>query len=130
VKRGKSAREIPPPLELACLRELWDMGEGNVQSVRERLYPRRDLAYTTVMTMLDRLVRKQAVSRRKEGRSFVYTPVVTRDEIRRLAVRDLVDTLFGGSQRNLARWLDGKETDDTLSVDGPDDEPTIDTTLL
>lgn len=107
MKRGRSTREIPPPLELECLRELWALGEGNVQAVKDRLAPRRPLAYTTVMTMLDRLVRKQAVTRRKEGRSFVYTPVISQDAVRQLAVRELLDMLFDGSADNLVRWLNG-----------------------
>jgi len=91
MKRGRTARDIPPPLELECLRALWALGEANVRDVRDALTPKRPLAYTTVMTMLDRLARKQAVSRRKVGRSFVYTPLISREDIRQLAVRELVD---------------------------------------
>jgi len=69
VRRGRTAREIPPPLELQCLSALWTLGEVNVQAVRDFLAPRKSLAYTTVMTMLDRLTRKQVLSRRKVGRS-------------------------------------------------------------
>jgi len=122
-------REIPPPLELACLTELWELGEGNVQAVKDRLSPKRDLAYTTVMTMLDRLVRKQAVTRRKVGRSFVYTPLISREDIRTAAVRELVETLFSGSREGFVQWLDRKGV--TRRVVGiSDDMPAIDTTLL
>jgi predicted transcriptional regulator len=107
MKRGRTAREIPPPLELECLSVLWTIGEGNVQAVRDALAGRRQLAYTTVMTMLDRLARKQAVSRRKAGRSFIYTPAVSRETIRSLAVKELTDSLFEGSRDQLASWLNG-----------------------
>jgi predicted transcriptional regulator len=106
--RGRRASDVPPPLEMECLVALWRLGEGNVQAVRDRLTPQRPLAYTTVMTMLDRLARKQIVTRRKVGRSFVYTPLVSRDEVRRRAVRDLVSSLFEGSQRSLLDYLSGK----------------------
>ena len=106
-RRGRTARDVPPPLELECLSALWTLGEGNVQAVRERLAGKRALAYTTVMTMLDRLAHKQIVSRRKVGRSFVYTPVVTRDEVRRRAVHDLVESLFDGSDDLLRRYVNG-----------------------
>lgn len=107
MRRGRTAREIPPPLELQCLTALWALGEANVQAVRDHLAPRKLLAYTTVMTMLDRLTRKQVLTRRKVGRSFLYQPVVSRDEIRRLAVRELVDSLFDGEDTQLHAYLNG-----------------------
>lgn len=101
----RTARAIPPPLELRCLNALWRLGEANVQAVREWLAPQKPLAYTTVMTMLDRLTRKRMLSRRKVGRSFLYSPVVSRDEIRRLAVQELKDALFDGRIEDLAAFL-------------------------
>ncbi len=107
MQRRRTAREIPPPLELQCLNALWSLGEANVQSVRDKLAPGKQLAYTTVMTMLDRLTRKQLLSRRKNGRSFVYTPLVSKDEVRRLAVNELVNSLFEGSEGGLRVYLNG-----------------------
>ncbi|MEJ5369143.1 MAG: BlaI/MecI/CopY family transcriptional regulator [Bryobacteraceae bacterium] len=103
----RTARAIPPPLELRCLNALWRLGEANVQAVREWLAPQKPLAYTTVMTMLDRLTRKRFLARRKVGRSFLYTPLVSRDEIRHLAVRELADSLFDGKVEELAAFLGG-----------------------
>ena len=103
--RRNGAREIPPPLELECLKALWKLGEGNVKDVRLALTANRRLAYTTVMTMLDRLTRKGGLVRRKVGRSFVYSPVLSRDGLRRLAVRDLVDSFFDGSEDALKEYL-------------------------
>jgi predicted transcriptional regulator len=102
-------REIPPPLELECLKALWTLEEANVRQVMLALAPRRSLAYTTVMTILDRLARKQAVERRKAGRSFVYSPLLTRETLRRLAVRELVESLFAGSEDELAGYLRRRE---------------------
>jgi len=72
--------EIPPPLEIECLKILWTLGEANVKDVRQALTERRNLAYTTVMTVLDRLARKGRVARRKVGRSFMYEPVLSREQ--------------------------------------------------
>mgnify|MGYP001083720774 CR=1 FL=1 len=115
--------EIPPPLELACLKVLWNLGEGNVRDVRRELAPARPLAYTTVMTVLDRLARKGAVSRRKVGRAFVYAPQVSRDTLRRLAVGQLVNSFFNGSEDELRAYLEGAPTDTPPA-------PSLDTTLL
>ncbi|HZT39735.1 MAG TPA: BlaI/MecI/CopY family transcriptional regulator [Bryobacteraceae bacterium] len=100
-----SRRGIPPPLELECLKALWAMGEGNVQDVREALTANRKLAYTTVMTVLDRLARKGGVTRRKIGRSFLYSPALSRDALRRLAVRELIDNFFDGRKEDLLDYL-------------------------
>lgn len=102
-------REIPPPLELQCLKALWILGEANVRDVRQMLLPERKLAYTTVMTVLDRLARRGGVKRHKVGRSFVYTPVLTRDALRRAALKELVDCFFDGSADSLMEYLGAKQ---------------------
>jgi predicted transcriptional regulator len=103
--RRNAPREIPPPLELECLKVLWKLGEASVKDVRGQLTANRNLAYTTVMTVLDRLARKGGVVRRKVGRAFVYAPVLSRDGVRRLAIRDLVESFFGGSEDELLAYL-------------------------
>jgi len=100
-----SGPAIPPPLELECLKALWNLGEGNVSQVRQELSGTRPLAYTTVMTVLDRLARKAVISRRKAGRAFLYAPQVSRETLRRVAVRHLVDSFFDGSEEALNAWL-------------------------
>jgi len=102
------SRELPPPLELLCLRALWTMGEGNVKAVQQIVAQSRPLAYTTIMTVLDRLVRKGMLARRKEGRSFTYAPQASRDTARRAAVRELLDGYFDGSEEALIGFLRGE----------------------
>ncbi len=106
-----SSREIPPPLELECLKALWRLGDGTVKDVRGILTERRNLAYTTVMTVLDRLVKRGSIERKKHGRSFVYTPLVGRQELRRLAVAELADAFFDGSEQELRDFLEGRDQD-------------------
>lgn len=108
-KPGRSS-EIPPPLELDCLQALWRIGEGSVKDVRGVVTENRNLAYTTVMTVLGRLTKRGAVERRKTGRAFVYLPVMGRDEARRLAVQELADTYFDGSMDKLRGYLGGDES--------------------
>jgi predicted transcriptional regulator len=106
VKTPRPRSEIPPPLELECLKVLWEMGEASVRDVRDRLGENRVLAYTTVMTLLDRLVRRGSATRHKQGRSFLYAPRISRDRLRQLALDRLVETFFDGSPRSLAEYLD------------------------
>jgi predicted transcriptional regulator len=98
-----TTRELPPRLELECLKALWRLGEANVRDVQTALG--RPLAYTTVMTVLDRLARRSCVERRKVGRGFVYSAVLSRDSVRRVAIEDLIDCFFDGSEESLRHYL-------------------------
>jgi predicted transcriptional regulator len=99
-------RELPPPLEMMCLNALWEIREGNVEEVRRFVSQTRPLAYTTVLTLLDRLARRGAVSRRKEGRGFRYQATVERDKLRRLALRHFLEYHFEGSEAKLKIFLE------------------------
>src|ERR1700674_4323853 len=70
------------PLELDCLNTLWPMGEGTVREIRDRLAPRLPRAYTTIMTIMDRLARKGIVERKKSGRAYIYKPNLTAEDAR------------------------------------------------
>ncbi len=127
---ANGVREIPPPLELECLKALWSLGEGNVKEVRGALTANRALAYTTVMTVLDRLARKGGVARRKVGRSFVYVPVLSRTNLRRLAVRDLVDRFFDGSEDALMDYLRNGDTKQAALTIEAAEQVSLDASLL
>ncbi len=101
----RPARDVPPPLELACLKALWSLREGNVRAVQQVVALSRPLAYTTIMTVLDRLVRKGKLTRRKVGRAFIYSPEASRDSMRRAALRELLDGFFDGSEAELLEFL-------------------------
>ena len=85
------------PLELDCMNTLWPMGEGTVGEIRERLAERRPRAYTTIMTIMDRLARKGIVERRKSGRAYVYKANLSAEDARAQALRQVIDNFFGGS---------------------------------
>ncbi len=79
--------------ELELMDVLWRLGEGTVQDVCENLG--RDLAYTSVMTTLSLLEsKKQVLERVKQGRAYLYRPLVTREEMSRSILSDLKDVLF------------------------------------
>jgi BlaI family transcriptional regulator, penicillinase repressor len=86
------------PLELDCMNTLWPMGEGTVREIRDRLAERRPRAYTTIMTIMDRLARKGIVERRKSGRAYIYVPNLTAQEARSHALSQVVESFFGGSK--------------------------------
>ena len=104
-KPAASSKSLPPALELLCLRALWRLGEGTVHDVRKAVSKERVLAYTTVMTLLDRLEKRGCVARRKPGRSYLYRPRVSRDTMREHALKQLTDGFFDGSTDVLLNFL-------------------------
>ena len=92
-------------LQLSILRVLWERGEATTQDVWEHLKKRRQLALTTVATIMSRLERKRVLTHRREGRQYVYRATVTRSEVRRSKVRELTENLFGGDPAELVHHL-------------------------
>jgi len=99
--RQKSDRITP--LELEVLHVLWEKGPVNVQTVQREL--KRDLAYTTVQTMVYRLETKGAVRRTKKiGNAHVFEATTSRASVQSRLVKELLG-LFGGSAQPLMAHL-------------------------
>ncbi len=107
-RNGRHAILDLAPLELDCLSVLWPMGEATVREIREALRASRPRAYTTIMTILDRMAQKGIVSRRKAGRAWLYAPNVSAGEARERAVERLVEHFFAGSADALLAQLSGE----------------------
>src|SRR3954452_19189445 len=125
----KLPRDVPPPLELLCLSALWSLKEGNVKEVQRIVNESRPLAYTTIMTVLERLLRKGKLTRRKVGRAFIYSPTSERDEMRKHAIRELLDSFFDGSEEQLLQFL-GKAPEKAAAAAAGEGDTRIDTVLL
>jgi len=95
------------PLELDCMNTLWPVGEATVREIRDGLAARRPRAYTTIMTIMDRLARKGVVERVKSGRAYVYRARLTADEARTQALGQVLENFFGGSKDALLAHLGG-----------------------
>jgi BlaI family transcriptional regulator, penicillinase repressor len=89
------------PLELEIMKVLWDTAPATVRSVRERLPASPKLAYTTVQTMLNILLRKGNVKRRLKGKSYEYEPRLSRKAAAGAALEDMLERVFGGSVDSL-----------------------------
>ncbi|MFI4847508.1 MAG: BlaI/MecI/CopY family transcriptional regulator [Gimesia chilikensis] len=88
------------PYELELMDVIWDLGEASVQDVCDALP--RDLAYTTVMTTLSLLVQKKKVLKRvKNGRAYIYQPVVSREEVSRSMLGQIKQVLLKDSLPSL-----------------------------
>ena len=109
-------------LELECMRAIWLGNALTVHAVQQFLTPSRPLAYTTVMTILDRLAHKGAVTRIKKGKAYLYAPALELEESRKVAVRQLVDFYFDGSFQKLMNYLDPRALGNQ-EIKGPSSPP-------
>src|SRR6476619_5529442 len=100
---ARSKSEHLTPLELEIMHVLWETGSANVQTVQQKL--KRDLAYTTVQTMLNILHKKGKAKRTLKDRAYFYKPAVSRKQVVSKHVIDVVDRLFGGSAESLVMSL-------------------------
>jgi BlaI family penicillinase repressor len=93
------------PLELECMTALWALGEATVRDIHRRLAESRPRAYTTVLTIMDRLANKGVVQRRKTGRAFRYQATLSAEDARLKAIDKIVEGFFHGSREALAEHL-------------------------
>ena len=92
-------------LQLAVMRALWQADKATTAEVHERVGKPRQLAYTTVATMLTRLEKRGLVKSLKDQNERVFRAIVTESDVTRSMVSSLVDTLFRGDPSALVSHL-------------------------
>jgi predicted transcriptional regulator len=103
------------PLEREVMDVVWRSGTGSVRDVQGRLS--RTVAYTTVMTTLDRLYKKGFVARAREGRAFIYTAAHTRAEVEAAVAAGLLTGFLQQESGDAARPLLSNLVDIVASQD-------------
>ncbi len=96
------------PLELDIMKAVWQNSPITVRTVQESIRPDRNLAYTTVMTIMDRLYHKGILSRNLHLRTHYYEPAIEYTAVRNEALENLIRSFFG-SRENLQEFLNGDE---------------------
>ena len=91
--------------EWQLMNALWKDHPATARQIEEHLPPQVNWAYTTIKTMLNRLVDKRAINERKQGKTSVYEPVITQDKAQRSAFRSLLDQAFEGAMGPLVHCL-------------------------
>lgn len=105
-------------LEYAVLSAVWDRGTASAPEIHARVGEPRDLAYTTIAKVLDRLYAKGLLSRRRGGKAFVYTAKVPRERIDRARAGDTLRRLLGPTPRPaIATLVDAIEAIDPELID-------------
>lgn len=109
-------RKLLGELEAEVMHEFWRRGAATVRDIHRTVGPRRELAYTTVMTVVSRLADKGLLCRDgKDGAAWVYAPAMSRDEFTRTATASILTGLmrdFGGL--TMSGFVDVVETDEEI----------------
>ena len=103
------------PLETEVMQAVWATGPVTTRDVHQQIRRRRDIAYTTVMTIMGNLTRKGLLERRLEGRAYLYWATATQEEVTRSQVAKVVGALLARFAEPAMSYLTGKLN--TLSED-------------
>jgi len=91
--------------EWQIMKALWEKHPATTREIMERLPAGVKWAYTTIKTMLTRLVDKQVVREAKQGNTSVYDPLISQRKARLSAFRSLLETAFDGAMGPLVHFL-------------------------
>ena len=116
------------PLELDIMKAVWRRPPITVRDVQEAIRPDRRRAYTTVMTIMDRLYHKGFLRRTLQSRTHYYEPAIDYTEVRDEAVETLIKNFFG-SKEKLKEFLEG-ERSEYVPREAPEPSSRFDETLL
>jgi predicted transcriptional regulator len=103
--KGQAGERLLTETELELMNVLWRLGEGAVNDVMAGLPEGRDLAYTSVSTILRILEQKKSVGSRKEGRGHVYFPLIPKEDYEATSLKHLMTKVFDNTPSALVRRL-------------------------
>lgn len=115
--RGKPKPERISEAEYAVMEALWTKSPLSAAEVCETVCAVRGWSMATVKTLLSRLVTKKAVATEPDGRRFLYTPLIQREDYVGTESRRFVDRLFGGSAAGLFAHLAEQEALDDSDIE-------------
>jgi predicted transcriptional regulator len=120
VNAGTGSRTVLlGPLEEEVMEIVWELGHGNVREVVERMV--RPLAYTTVMTTLDRLFKKRLLARQMSERAYVYTARFSREDWNRQRAGEMMAGFLTGPEESrqilLSCLVDAVGSHDAMLLD-------------
>lgn len=109
----KKRRWALAPVELLLMKAAWRLGKATVHEIRDAVAGERELAYTTVLTMLRTLEQKGFLTHEEVDRKYVYRPLVSEEHVRAGMLQDLLQRAFDGSRELLlTRLLELRRPDD------------------
>ena len=101
----KTQTPVPTGLELELLKVIWQRGRATVREVHQDLLAKREIAYTTVLTMMGVLERKGHLTKKAGARAYVYQPAQPQDQVVQGMIDEFVERVFNGSAKPLLLHL-------------------------
>ena len=96
-------------VQMRIMRALWRHGKATAREITDALSAERAIAHSTVQTLLRKLEAKGVVAHEVEGRTFIFVPLVTEEEVQQSATQELLGRVFDGSAYGLvARLVESK----------------------
>ncbi len=102
-------------LQKAVMETVWELGEATVQQVLTRFGRKKRLAYTTILSAMQKLEKAGWLKHREDGRTYIYQPTSSREQAGKNSLRKFMDRVFGGDPLLLFQHLleheelDGKD---------------------
>jgi BlaI family penicillinase repressor len=93
------------PLELVIMRVVWQLKRATVRNVYEVMLQERKIAYTTVMTVMNKLEKKRYLKKVRQDRAYLYHPSKPQEQVIRSMVQEFVTRVFNGSAKPLMLYL-------------------------
>lgn len=93
---------------------VWEFGEATVHQVRDRINEKKNLAYTTILSVMQKLENEGWLKHRADRRTYVYKPTVSREQAGTRSIRQLIDSVFAGKPQAMFEHL---LEDDKMSAD-------------
>src|SRR5688572_25273219 len=109
-RRSQPSRKALTAVELQMMNVIWRIGPCSVAQVVAQLLPQRELAYTSVSTIVRILEQKGYVTSKKEGRGHVYEAAVSKEIYQAMSLKQLVSNVFDGAPSMLVQRLLDSET--------------------
>ena len=111
---ARPASEFPTEFELEVLKVLWKSSPQTVRDIRIQLAESgRDSAHTSVITMLNIMVDKGYLAKKKDGKSYLFWPVVSESDVSQRMLGDMVSRVFDGSAKRLVlNLIDGEDIEE------------------
>ncbi|MGZ0172885.1 MAG: BlaI/MecI/CopY family transcriptional regulator [Planctomycetales bacterium] len=111
---ARPASKYPTELELQILKILWQQSPQLAREVQGMLAENgRELAKTSVITTLNTMVEKRYLKRKKQGNTYLFSPLISEDEVSNRVLGDVVDRVFDGSTASVVMKLfDVRDIDD------------------
>lgn len=115
--KQKGLNRVLGELEGEIMEIIWQKGSVSVRDIQEELLLRREIAYTTVMTIMGRLADKQLLTKKKQGIAYIYTPVCSKVEFTDTLVGEIIDGLLEDySEQAFTHFLGRLKEDDEAKI--------------